>query len=393
MGRAAWSRAGEAVFSTNPGWPAFDVLAGTTIVIQCRSGAQGQDGPARRAGGYSMSRWLQRIRVGALALSLAGMLANCGGGGDDGDGGGNSLRLFFGINGEGSCNSVVVSVDLADADAILERKVDGTVDCTLDTFLAGKGCHATYTELDGGDRLRVTISGCAIPAVTNLFVCGFQQVDISDLVTESSAQCTCAVPGCDNTPPLCIDEDADPRSCEDCENGRDDDANGLVDCDDPNCEHAPPCVDSTTSTTTTTIADTITTTTTEIVTTTTLPVQPILINFLLTSSRAPVATLRFTVNYTSAPGQFEGSGEAVACTNKVDGATFTRDNKASIRKLSLGWVPESGFSAPTGLASCRFIPGTPVPVPANFTVVINEATDADGGPMKVDIAVTVTQAP
>ena len=354
-----------------------------------------------------MSHWLHGIRMGALALSLAGMLADCGGGGGGGDGGGgNSLRLFFGINGEGSCNSVIVNVDLAGADAVLERDDDGLVDCVLDAFLASRGCHATFTELNGGDKLRATISGCTIPAVSNLFVCGFQEVDLSALVTESTAQCVCAVPGCDNTPPLCIDEDADPRSCEDCGNGTDDDGNGLIDCDDPNCEHSPACVPSTTSTTsgttttiddsstTTTTSDSSTTTTTAVVTTTTtLPVRPISVDFLLTSSPAPLGVLRFTVNYTSAPGHFEGTGFSVACANKVDGASFSPNDKSSLRKLLLGWTLDTGFSAPTRLASCLFIPDTPVPVPANFTVVINEATDTNGDPVRVAVGVTVSQTP
>ncbi|MFN2427839.1 MAG: hypothetical protein ABR587_15490, partial [Candidatus Binatia bacterium] len=84
---------------------------------------------------------------------MAGLFASCGGGGDD-EGGGNLLRLFFGMTGQGNCNSVVVNVDLADAEAILARDDGGSLDCVLDSVLAGRGCFATYTELDGGDRLR-----------------------------------------------------------------------------------------------------------------------------------------------------------------------------------------------------------------------------------------------
>lgn len=331
-----------------------------------------------------MSRWLQTIRMGALALSLAGLFANCGGGGGGGDDdGGNSLRLYFGINGEGSCSSVVVHVDLADADAVLARKNDDNPDCTIDVGLANRGCIATYTELNEGEDLRVTIAGCTIPGVTNLFSCLFEDVDLSDLVSESSAQCACAVPGCDGTPPLCIDEDVDPRSCEDCDNGIDDDGNGSADCDDPSCEHAPECNISTTVPSTS-----ITTTTT------TLPPEPISINFVLSAPSTPLATLRFTVNYTSAPGRFEGSGPSVLCESAVDDALFAANDKDPLRKLTLGWISQDGFGAPRALASCDFLPDTPVPVPANFTVVIDEATDLDGERVRgVNITVTVTGVP
>jgi hypothetical protein len=328
-----------------------------------------------------MNRWADRIRVGALALSVAGMLASCGGGGG-GNGGGNSLLLFFGINGEGTCSNVVVTVDLGDADAVLARNDDGGPDCKVDTTLAGNGCFATFTELNNGANLRATIAGCTIPAVTNLFSCTFEEVDVSDLVTESRAQCTCAAPGCDNGPPLCIDMDPDPRSCEDCDNGRDDDGNGQVDCDDPNCRQSPSCSGSTT------------TTTTGAVTSTTAPAEPLLVSFVLSSSsRVALSALRFTVNYTSAPGRFDGVAAAVRCTNKVNGAAFTRDNRSTVRKLALGWILSSGFSAPRVLATCEFLPREPEPVPANFTVVINEATGLTGDPVKVAVDVTVTRAP
>jgi len=339
-----------------------------------------------------MSRTLHTIRMGALALSLAGLLANCGGGGG-GDDGGNSLRLFFGMNGNGSCNNVVVNVDLADAEAVLARK-NGNPDCTIDLGLANAGCLATFTELNDGEDLRVTIAGCTIPAVTNLFSCLFEDVDLSDLVTESNAQCACTVPGCDGTPPLCIDEDIDPRSCEDCDNGSDDDGDGLADCDDPKCEHAPECNTVTTTTVTSTTESTVTTTTEAATTTTTLPPEPISINFALSAPSTPLATLQFTVNYTSAPGDFEGGGTSVLCESAVDDALFAANNNEQSQKLTLGWVSLDGFGAPTALVSCQFMPDTPVPVPANFTVVIDEATDLDGERVRgVNITVTVTGVP
>jgi len=333
-----------------------------------------------------MSRWLHGIRMGAMALFFAGMLTNCGGGG--GGGGSGGLRLFFGMNGDGNCTSVVVTVDLAGAAAVLARDDQDQPECVLDSDLASDGCDVTFAELNNGDTLRVTINGCTIPESTNLFFCEFTDVDLSELVTETNVQCTCATPGCDGTPPICVDEDSDPRTCEDCDNGLDDDGNGQTDCNDPNCENLPPC-----SGPTTTSSTTSTTTSSTTSTSTTLPPEPIDVNFMLTSADAPLEALQFTVNYTSAPGQFDGSGTAVSCTNQVDGSTFSANDKDSTRKLTLGLTRTPGFSAPTPLATCQFLAGTPEPVPGNFTVVINEALDDDGHRVKVKVNVTVTGAP
>src|SRR5205085_1946970 len=182
---------------------------------------------------------------GAVALLFAGLVADCGGGGGGGGGGGNGggivMRRFFGMNGDGSCSNVVVSMNLDGAGAVLAHDHDDVIDCVIDPGLAGDGCTAKFEEL--GDILRATITGCTIPASTNLFSCGFEELDLSVLDTEVTAQCKCSVAGCDQTPPLCIDEDPDPASCEDCDNRIDDDHNGHKDCDDPNCEHSPLCDD------------------------------------------------------------------------------------------------------------------------------------------------------
>jgi hypothetical protein len=322
--------------------------------------------------------------MGALALSLAGMLVDCGGGGNgNGGGGGGQIPLlrFFGMNGEGDCSNVVVNVDLAAANATLARDDAGTIACSLDPALISRGCNATFIELNTGAGLRVTINGCTIPATTGLFVCGFEEADLSLLTSESTAQCTCVVAGCDKTPPVCVGTASGPASCEDCDNRRDDDGNGLIDCADPNCENSPLCVSD------------VTTTTEQSNTTTTLSQEPISINFAMTTSSAAVGSLQFTANYTSAPGQFVGSGADVECVNKVTGAFFAANDKDAIRKLTLGFVSTVGFSAPIDLASCQFLPGTPVPVPHNFTIVIDDATDPDGNRVTPRIAVTVTGAP
>ncbi len=342
-----------------------------------------------------MTRWLHAIRSGArtvangaFAFALAAALAHCGGSGDGG-GGGNAIRLFFGINGDGSCNSVIVNVDLADADAILARLSSGGPNCSIDALLSTSGCTATFTELGAGDALRVTITGCTIPAVTNLFQCVFTEVDVSDINSESTAQCVCTVAGCDGGPPLCIDEDADPRSCEDCDNGVDDDGNGLEDCEDPNCQHSPLCGPPSTTTTSTTVATTPSTSGTT--TSTTIVQEPIAIRFLLDQTVEPLGALQLTVNYTSAPGRFVGDGAEVECASSIDSVLFAPNANDATSKLQLGFISLEGFDDPVELAECSFLPDTPVPVPANFTVVVDDASDLEGNRVRnVNVAVAVT---
>jgi hypothetical protein len=336
-----------------------------------------------------MSRWFHAIRVGALPLVLAATLVNCGGGDGDGGGGGNTITLFFGINGNGSCNSVTVNVDLADADAVLARLGNNAPNCTIDGLLASSGCTATFSEIGAGEQLRATISGCTIPAVTNLFQCVFTDVDIFDINSESVAQCVCTASGCDGGPPLCIDLDPDPRSCEDCNNGIDDDDNGLEDCEDPNCQHSPECGPPST-TTSTTVSSSTTSTSLGATTTTSLPPGPIAINFFLDQTVEPLGALQYTVNYTSAPGAFVGNGEQVACTPSVD-AVFAASANDATSKLAMAFVSLEGIDDPQPLATCLFDPDTPVPVPANFTIVIDDASDLEGNRVRnVIVGVTVT---
>lgn len=339
-----------------------------------------------------MNRWSSLWCRSALALALVVTLADCGGGGGGGGGAGQRIRVYFGMNGDGACNSVVVRVDLADADAVLARTNDQAPECELDRALVVSGCQATFQELANGEQLVVAITGCSIPAVTNLFSCVFTEVDLSDLGSESSAQCSCTVSGCNGRPPLCVDEDRDPRSCEDCDNGLDDDGNGLADCDDPNCAHAPEC--NPVSTTTVTLPPPSSTTTLEPTTTTTLPDEPIEVNFLLTDALEPLGSLEFTANYTSAPGRFVGDGPDVACFSPLGNVLFTASASDATSKLTLGFASVSGIASPTPLATCLFQPNVPVPVPANFTIVVNESSDTDGERVRgVRVDVTVTGVP
>ena len=339
-----------------------------------------------------MGRRLHSICTSVMTLALAATLAHCGsdgGGAGGGGGGGRGIQLFFGIVGDGSCSNVVVNVDLAGANAVLARLEGGAPHCSLDPILTSNGCSATFTEIGLGDRLQVAIGGCTIPAVTNLFQCFFTAVDEFDITSETIAQCSCSAAGCDGGPPVCVDRDSDPRSCEDCDNRIDDDDDGLEDCEDPNCRHAPECA----ATTTTTGNVSSTSTSLGETTTTSLPPGPIEINFILAQTVEPLGALQFTVNYTSAPGRFVGDGEDVECTPNVE-AAFAANASDATSKLTLGFVSIDGIDDPQPLATCLFEPDTPVPVPANFTIVIDDAADTEGNRVRnVIVETTVTGVP
>src|SRR5688572_5750996 len=124
---------------------------------------------------FLMKRWLRATRMAALGFLLPAMLASCGS-----SGGGGSIRLFFGTNGDGSCEEVVVEVDLAAAGAVLSRRDDQSADCALAALLDTAGCEISVEEPDDGETLRVTIDDCTIPAVSALFECGFSEADLSE---------------------------------------------------------------------------------------------------------------------------------------------------------------------------------------------------------------------
>lgn len=304
-----------------------------------------------------MGTWFRGIRTGVVALSIGGLLAGCG---SDGRG----LSFFFGVNGNGNCSTLVVDVDLDAAGALLDEK-GGAVDCVLSSLLENRGCDVTFTEIQGGDVLRVTISGCTIPAVASLFECGFKDADLSELADQVEAQCTCSSQGCDTTPPVCVSEDSDPGSCEDCNNGQDDDGNGDTDCDDANCQYSPLCEPVTTTTTTTS-----TTTTT----TTTLPPTGCTVVFRLADD-VTLGSLQWTTTYDGSV-EPEGSGAAVACTSLIDGALAAFNDIEAQNRLESGLVSLDGINGPINVASCTVdtIGGASA---ADFTISDVEAATVD----------------
>jgi hypothetical protein len=323
-----------------------------------------------------MNTVFRKVGMGATALMLAGVLGGC----NNGSGGGGLIRLFFGINGSGNCTSIIVDVNLDDADAVIARDESGDVQCTLNTTLDNAGCDIDFQELEGGD-LRATISGCTIPAVTNLFSCLFEDVDISELQETASAQCSCVTQGCDGTPPVCISTDPDPTSCEDCDNGIDDDGNGLEDCEDPNCQNFPGCEGSTTTTVTsttefdTTTTTNSTTTTVTSTTSTTLGGFPCTIVFRLDDD-VTLGSLQYETDYSDAPGEFLGTGGNVECASLIQGALAAFNDVEDQQSLDSGIISLTGFTGPVNVAECTFTANS-TPEEADFAITVIEASDPD----------------
>ncbi|HXC52580.1 MAG TPA: hypothetical protein VN634_16985 [Candidatus Limnocylindrales bacterium] len=315
-----------------------------------------------------------------MVLAFGAMLLSCSGSGDgDGGGGGDDrVRLFFGINNDGGCKSLVFDVDVADAQAVIERN-GNAVDCTLNAALTNDGCDATFTLINNNDTLRVSITGCTIPAVTNVFLCDFVDADISELTDQTVATCSCKNNGCDTTPPVCISEVQDPGSCEDCDNHIDDDGNDLIDCADPNCEHSPLCgnVGETSTTTSSTFIDVITSSTT---TTTLEPTETCTLTYRMTTD-VTAGGLSWETDYAGTDGGFRGKGSAVKCDSIVPGALAAFSDNDHARVLSSGLVSLSGIDGPADLVECKFDVVTE-PLISDFDITVTEATDVDVNPIR-----------
>lgn len=160
---------------------------------------------------------------------------------------------------------------------------------------------------------------------------------------------------------------------------------------DINCES--PATTVIDGTTTTVSGDT--TTTVIGVTTTVPPHTDYSVLFKLDSASAGVGALQWTVDYSAAPGGFDGSGASVSCTNQVSGALFAPNDVDATSKLTLGLIALSPFNAPTNLVQCVFAApvGGDAPAPEDFVITIDDATDTDGAPITVSIVSSVTAAP
>jgi hypothetical protein len=168
---------------------------------------------------------------------IALLAAGCEGGG------GNPVRLYFGMTNSDACSRLEIFVDLEQGGAEVKRLDDGTLDCLLSPALVGEGCTASFVETDGGGTLSIELGDCDVFRYDALFQCGFDRVDLSTINAAVVASCDCAGspecelngPTCYRSPGICMTVSPGGDDCEHCDNNVDDDGDGKVDCDDPKC--------------------------------------------------------------------------------------------------------------------------------------------------------------
>lgn len=350
-----------------------------------------------------------------VAVGLGALLAGCTGVGGD------EFMVHFGLNGDNNagCERVLVEVDLSAAEAEIARRDDFSIHCALSGLLESSGCKVDFLDVDEGDSLQVEIYDCDVAAGSNLFRCGFTEADFESLEAATRIICACDRLDCDDSPPVCLGSSSDIGPCEDCNNVVDDDGDEVADCADPGCTDSRLCdgVTTTTSSTSTTTTSSSSTTTTEppVTTTTETPVTtttefpptttmgpdtttttipggggPFDVTFRMDTASSSIGALQFTADYAGAAGDFDGTGPTAACTNKVAGALFAPNDNDATSKLTLGLIALSPFSAPLDLVTCTFTAEAgETPVPGDFVITVDDATDVDGAPATVGISVQV----
>lgn len=314
-----------------------------------------------------MNQRLRIVRGTLFALSLAILLARCGGS-DEG-----SPAVNFGINGLGNCGTMVVDVDMGAAGAKLSHADES---CLLDPSLEQRGCVAVFSSTQQEDVLHVTISGCTIPATSRLFQCGFRTGDIDELTDVSVASCTCATQGCDSTPPVCADTVGGPTSCETCNNGLDDDGNDRIDCEDANCENSPYCegfVSSSTSSTSSTAPTSSTSTT--------LTGDPVWAVVIRLPVDVTLGGLQWNMNYAATGGSLVGKGGAVDCRSLVAGALVAANDHDDTHVLAVGMISVAGIDGPVDVMECRLQAATE-PAKGDFVFSDIEASTPDSEPIE-----------
>jgi hypothetical protein len=320
-------------------------------------------------------------RTTVISLTLLSILAGCEGGG-----GSAPKRFKFRTFNVSPCRQFQADVDLEAADAILARLADGSPDCSLSGAL--EGCDSLFEEVDESRRLHVTIANCDIPLNTGLFECGFTQAEVDSLEAAVHPDCDCRYAPrcelnsvCDQSPPVCVNEEGGVVGCESCGNGIDDNGNGDIDCADENCHRTEVCgFGWTTVTCTNTILDstTLPATTTLLPPTTSLPPDGCEVVFRATDAVTFGALEWFT---TYSGGSFAGTGASVECTSLVSGALAAFSDNDATKTLDSGLISLDGFTGPLDVATCTFV-ATETPSLSNFNIVVFDASGPDLKPIE-----------
>jgi cysteine-rich repeat protein len=110
--------------------------------------------------------------------------------------------------------------------------------------------------------------------------------------------------------------------------------------------------------------------------------------FRVTSASAAIGAIDLAVDYRSTLGEFLGSNSTVSCRNLAPNSLFAANDNDATRELGLGWLSNSGFTAPTDLARCIF--NAPGAVGASdFHTTIQAAASPNGNAITMSLSVSV----
>jgi hypothetical protein len=128
-----------------------------------------------------------------------------------------------------------------------------------------------------------------------------------------------------------------------------------------------------TTTPSSSVTTTSTTVTTNTVTTTTTTLGPgTFVAFSLVDP-VTIGALQFSVDYSQAAGDFEGTGSLVSCSDHTGSLSSYNDVDAS-KQLNVGLISTAGFTGPRLVVTCAFLPGGAFDA-ADFAVTVIDATD------------------
>jgi len=124
-----------------------------------------------------------------------------------------------------------------------------------------------------------------------------------------------------------------------------------------------------------------TTTTSTSTTSSTIPLNAFCwIRVSMTSNEA-TGSLQYEIGYNSALGEFEGSGGSVNCQNLVFGSLGTMADNEGAEHVGVAIISLMGFTGPTDLTRCGWLPYGADPVPGDFTLTVVDASDTGASPI------------
>jgi len=322
-----------------------------------------------------------------LGLALCLLAAGSTGCSSDGSAPSGS-PLFLNLIGTQGDSYMTLSVDV---DPAAVGVFIDTTSCDLNEAIAGcqllvSGEIAADTSTNGGSSTPITVTiDCRgqlpIPAFENLVSCLTTSDAPSQQVAAATATCSAATPGCDTTPDVCVTDLGPECFCA---------------CDGPTTSST-----RTTSTTSSTVTTSTTLRPAGTTTTSSSTLSTIVGGSTSTTALcdgiefdvpfamvepATVGALQFNVDYSAAPGAFNGNGQAALCTVIVDlGLGFPAfNNQTESRLLVAALTSVSGFttSGNTEIVRCSFLSCTGVvPSPADFVVTVVDASDPSTNPI------------